>query len=52
MQYDVELIHDIEELVGKKLEEYKVDEDKVLKGITKVCLLFEDEGLRVPFRLE
>lgn len=32
----MELIHDIEELLGKKLEEYEVDEDKVLKGITKV----------------
>lgn len=48
----MELIHDIEELVGKKLEEYKVDEDKVLKGITKVCLLIEDVGLRVLFRSE
>lgn len=48
----MELIHDIEELVGKKLEEYKVDEDKVLKGITKVCLQFEDRGLNVTFRLQ
>lgn len=36
VQYDVELVHDIEELLGKKLEEYEVDEDKVLKTITKV----------------
>lgn len=35
-QYDVELVHDIEELLGKKLEEYEVDEDKVLKTITKI----------------
>lgn len=35
-QYDVELVHDIEDLLGKKLEEYEVEEDKVLKTITKV----------------
>lgn len=36
----MELVHDIEELLGKKLEEYEVDEDKVLKTITKVWLPF------------
>ncbi|KAI5078918.1 hypothetical protein GOP47_0006589 [Adiantum capillus-veneris] len=35
-QYDVDLVHEIETLIGKQLEEYKVDEDDVLKGITKV----------------
>ncbi|MCO5550086.1 hypothetical protein L7F22_003565 [Adiantum nelumboides] len=35
-QYDVDLVHEIELLIGKQLEEYKVDEDDVLKGITKV----------------
>lgn len=35
-QYDVQLVQDIEELLGKKLEEYELDEDKVLKSITKV----------------
>lgn len=41
LQYDVQLVQDIEELLGKKLEEYELDEDKVLKSITKVCLLSE-----------
>lgn len=36
LQYDVDLIHDIEELIGKKLEECQVEEDQVLKGITMV----------------
>jgi hypothetical protein len=36
LQYDVDLIHDIEELIGKKLEECQVEEDQVLKGITTV----------------
>ncbi|MCO5557113.1 hypothetical protein L7F22_010669 [Adiantum nelumboides] len=35
-QYDVDLVHEIESLIGKQLEEYKVGEDDVLKGITKV----------------
>jgi hypothetical protein len=35
----VALVQDIEELIGKKLEEYEVDEDKVNKTITKVRLL-------------
>jgi hypothetical protein len=38
LQYDVDLIHDIEELIGKKLEECQVEEDQVLKGITTVFL--------------
>ena len=38
LQYDVALVQDIEELIGKKLEEYEVDEDKVNKTITKVWL--------------
>lgn len=36
----MELVYDIEELLGKKLEEYEVDEDKVLKIIIKVWLFF------------
>lgn len=35
-QYDVELVHGIEELIGKQLVEYEVEEDDVLQGITKV----------------
>ena len=35
-QYDIELVQQIEGLVGRQLGEYKVDEGEVLKGITKV----------------
>lgn len=35
-QYDVELIQSIEGLLGRQLEERKMVEDEVLKGITKV----------------
>ncbi|KAH7373735.1 hypothetical protein KP509_17G072400 [Ceratopteris richardii] len=35
-QYDVNLVHEIESLIGKELEEYILEEDDVLKGITKV----------------
>eukprot|EP00250_Pteridium_aquilinum_P009362 c18621_g1_i1 orf=123-1583(+) len=35
-QYDVDLVHEIESLVGKQLEEYKLEEEDVLQGITKV----------------
>lgn len=35
-QYDVQLIQAIEELIGHKLGERKLDEQEVLKGITKV----------------
>ncbi|KAL2653879.1 hypothetical protein R1flu_022007 [Riccia fluitans] len=35
-QYDVELVHEIEKTIGKKLEEHKTVEDEVLKGITEV----------------
>lgn len=36
LQYDVDLIHEIEDLIGKQLEEYDVDEEEALKEITKV----------------
>jgi superfamily II DNA/RNA helicase len=35
-QYDVQLVHAIEELVGHSLEAHSLDEAEVLKGITKV----------------
>ncbi|KAJ7542832.1 hypothetical protein O6H91_09G014300 [Diphasiastrum complanatum] len=35
-QYDVELVHDIENFLGRQLEEFELDEDTVLKDITKV----------------
>ena len=36
MQYDVELIHHIEDLIGHQLAEYEMKESEVLKGITRV----------------
>jgi len=36
-QYDVDLVHKVEELIEVKLQEYAMAEDEVLKGITKVC---------------
>ena len=35
-QYDIELVQQIEGLVGQQLGEYKAEEGEVLKGITKV----------------
>lgn len=35
-QYDIDLVHKIEELVGKQLERYDCSESEVLKNITKV----------------
>ncbi|KAF5834090.1 P-loop containing nucleoside triphosphate hydrolase protein [Dunaliella salina] len=35
-QYDVQLVHSIEALIGHQLQEFKLDEAEVLKGITKV----------------
>lgn len=35
-QYQVKLVHDIEAVVGKQLEEYDCKEDDVLKAITEV----------------
>lgn len=35
-QYDVKLVHSIEELIGHQLVEYSTDEAEVLKGITRV----------------
>jgi len=36
VQYDVELIHHIEDLVGHQLSEYEMKESDVLKDITRV----------------
>ncbi|KAH9299172.1 hypothetical protein KI387_030854, partial [Taxus chinensis] len=35
-QYQVKLVHEIEAVIGKQLEEYNCKEDEVLKGITMV----------------
>ena len=35
-QYDIELVQEIEGLVGQQLGDYKAEEAEVLKGITKV----------------
>ena len=36
MQYDIELVQEIEKMVDHKLEEYQMNEKEVLKSITKV----------------
>lgn len=36
MQNDVELVHEIEAVIGKKLEEFECKEKDVLEDITKV----------------
>lgn len=36
VQYDVDLVHKIESLVGHKMQQYQMDEKAVLKSITKV----------------
>lgn len=35
-QYDIDLVHNIEDLIGHKLEKFEVDEAEALKGITRV----------------
>lgn len=35
-QYDIELVHKIEALIGRQLEIYEMNEDKVLKLVTRV----------------
>ncbi|GLC70576.1 hypothetical protein PLESTF_001010400 [Pleodorina starrii] len=46
-QYDVQLVHAIEGLIGHKLDENKLDEQEVLKGITKVYSAKRAAMLRV-----
>lgn len=36
MQNDVDLIHEIEAIIGKQLTEYECEEKTVLEDITKV----------------
>ena len=36
MQYDVELVHKIEGLIGHELQPFELEESAVLKGISKV----------------
>ncbi|GFR48805.1 hypothetical protein Agub_g10756, partial [Astrephomene gubernaculifera] len=46
-QYDVQLVHAIEELIGHKMEEHRLEEQEVLKGITKVYSAKRAAMLRV-----
>ncbi|EFJ08368.1 hypothetical protein SELMODRAFT_131776 [Selaginella moellendorffii] len=52
-ELDVELVHEVESFLGKKLEEYEVSEADVLKNITKVykakrvaIMKMEDSGIQ------
>ncbi|KAL4421690.1 hypothetical protein ABPG77_010634 [Micractinium sp. CCAP 211/92] len=46
-QYDIELVQEIEGLVGQQLEKYEPEEAEVLKGITKVYSAKRAAALRV-----
>jgi ATP-dependent RNA helicase DDX49/DBP8 len=46
-QYDVELVQKIEELTGKQLEKFDLEESEVLKGITQVYAARRAASLRV-----
>lgn len=46
-QYDIELVQQIEGLVGQQLEKFEPDEAEVLKGITKVYAAKRAAALRV-----
>ena len=46
-QYDVQLVHAIEDLIGKKLEAYEAPEREVLKEITRVYAARRLATLRV-----
>lgn len=47
-QYDVELVHEVEGVVGHQLAAYDMPEKEVLKGITKVPFV----AIRFPFHLK
>ena len=40
LQNDVDLIHEIEAVLGKQLEKFECNENEVLSEITKVRLIF------------
>lgn len=46
-QYDVELIQQIEKLIGHQLEAWNMEEKEVLKGITKVYAARRAAALRL-----
>jgi ATP-dependent RNA helicase DDX49/DBP8 len=46
-QYDVELVQKIEQLTGKQLEKFDLEESEVLKGITQVYAARRAASLRV-----
>ncbi|KAL6750049.1 P-loop containing nucleoside triphosphate hydrolase protein [Haematococcus lacustris] len=53
-QYDVDLVHAIEALIGHQLEEYALEEAEVLKGLTKpfACTLLLTAVCRCILRRE
>ena len=46
-QYDVDLVHNVEELTGVTLEAYDMDEGAVLKDITRVFKAKRAASLRI-----
>lgn len=51
-QYDIDLVHTIEELTGQQLEQYDMPEKEVLKGITKVYTARRSANMRVSEEAE
>ena len=46
-QYDVDLVHNIEDLTGVTLDAYEMDEAAVLKGITRVFKAKRAASMRI-----
>lgn len=45
MQNDVDLVHKIEAVIGKQLDEFECKEKEVLEDITKVSDEFDNTGI-------
>uniref|UniRef100_A0A061REB1 ATP-dependent RNA helicase DDX49/DBP8 n=1 Tax=Tetraselmis sp. GSL018 TaxID=582737 RepID=A0A061REB1_9CHLO len=51
-QFDVELVHRVEALIGSQLTKYEMDEAEVLKGITKVYTAKRTAAMRLAEQRE
>lgn len=50
-QYDVELLHKIEALIGVEMQKFELAEEDVLKGITKVLCWHAEARVVIPATL-
>lgn len=46
-QYDIDLVHAIEEMIGRQLDEFEISEDAVLKGMRRVYVAKKAALLRI-----